>query len=153
MVNDELNSYIDQSVLCWLATSNLQNEPNVSSNEMSTFLGDSHILLANMASPNSMRNIKENPQVCVSFVHVFIQKGFKIKGMAKTIEKHAIYFNDRLLHLTERFQVDYPVKSIIEIEIKEISKIIAPSYYLKPGIIEQEQIKSAMATYKVKPIE
>jgi predicted pyridoxine 5'-phosphate oxidase superfamily flavin-nucleotide-binding protein len=36
MITDDVKKYIDQSVLCWLATSNAQNEPNVSPKEMFT---------------------------------------------------------------------------------------------------------------------
>ncbi|MFK5037181.1 pyridoxamine 5'-phosphate oxidase family protein, partial [Klebsiella pneumoniae] len=71
MITEEVKNYIDKSVLCWLATSNRQNEPNVSPKEIFTYKDDKTLLIANIASPNSIANINENPNVCVSFVDIF----------------------------------------------------------------------------------
>jgi len=82
MISKEVKKYIDESVLCWLATSNSQNEPNVSPKEVFTYKDDKTLLIANIASPGTIGNIKENSKVCVSFVDVFVQKGYKLKGNA-----------------------------------------------------------------------
>ena len=152
MLNSEIKSYIDKSVLCWLATSNSENEPNVSPKEMFTYFGDSTLLIAHLASPNSINNIKDNPKVCVSFVDIFIQKGFKIKGVAKLIDKQDNEFSEKVKPLTDLFTDNFPIKSVIEIAIKKIDCIQAPSYFLYPNTTEQSQIESAMTTYKVKSI-
>jgi len=44
-----------------------------------------HIAVANIASPGTAKNIEANPKVCLTFVHVFAQKGYKIKGQAINI--------------------------------------------------------------------
>ncbi len=76
MLNQEVKKYIDKSVLCWLATSNEDNEPNVSPKEVFTYRDEKTLLIGDIASPNSVKNIKSNPIVCVSFVEIFVQKGF-----------------------------------------------------------------------------
>ena len=63
MFTQEAIKYIDQSVLCWLATSDKDNFPNVSPKEMFTHFEDNKILIANIASPNSVANILENSNV------------------------------------------------------------------------------------------
>jgi predicted pyridoxine 5'-phosphate oxidase superfamily flavin-nucleotide-binding protein len=87
MITNEVKKYIDNSVLCWLATCSKDGEPNVSPKEMFTYKDENTLLIANIASPSSIANIQENPKVCVSFVEVFVQKGFKIKGNAIIIAK------------------------------------------------------------------
>jgi predicted pyridoxine 5'-phosphate oxidase superfamily flavin-nucleotide-binding protein len=64
-------------VLCWLATVDEAGRPNVSPKEIFTAHGDDHLLIAHLASPGSVRNLRARPEVCVSFVDVFVQKGFK----------------------------------------------------------------------------
>ena len=152
MLNSETKSYIDKSILCWLATSDSENEPNVSPKEMFTYFGDNTLLIAHLASPNSINNIKDNPKVCVSFVDIFIQKGFKIKGLARLIDKQDKEFSEKVKPLTDLFTDNFPIKSVIEIDIKKVERIQAPSYFLYPDTTEQSQIESAMTTYKVKPI-
>lgn len=153
MISSEIKKYIDESVLCWLATSNKENEPNVSPKEIFTYKGDRILLIANVASPNSINNIKENSSVCVSFVDVFIQKGYKLKGTAILINKDDNDFKEKVKPLTDLFTDEFPIKSVIEIEIKKVETIQAPSYFLYPDRTEQFQIESAMRTYKVKPID
>ena len=87
MLTPEVKKYINQSVLCWLATASAENVPNVSPKEIFTHLGESHIIIANIASPQTVKNILQNAQVCVSFIEIFIQKGFQIKGTAEVIKK------------------------------------------------------------------
>jgi len=153
MINNEVKNYIDRSVLCWLATSNSENEPNVSPKEIFTWLDDTTVLIANVASPNSVNNIKDNPNVCVSFVDVFIQKGFKLKGIATLVDKADDDFREKVKPLTDLFTDQFPIKGVIEIKVTKVAKIQAPSYFLYPETTEQSQIASAMRTYKVKPIE
>lgn len=149
-MDDLVKNYLDKSVLCWLATSNKANEPNVSPKEVFTYVGDHTILIANIASPASVQNIRENPKVCVSFIDVFIQKGFKIKGVAKLVEKEDVDFEKKEKLLSDLFSADFPIKSIIEVTVEQIESIKAPSYFLNPQVTEQSQMESAMKTYKVK---
>jgi uncharacterized protein len=153
MITHEVKNYIDKSVLCWLATSNRDNEPNVSPKEIFTNKDNKTLLIANIASPNSINNIKENPTVCVSFVDVFVQKGYKLKGTATIIAKNDPTFNEKVKPLTNLFTDAFPIQSIIEIEITKVDIIQAPSYFLYPDRTAQFQIDSAMKTYKVKPAD
>lgn len=150
MFTQEVIKYIEQSVLCWLATSDKDNFPNVSPKEMFTYFGDNKILIANIASPNSIANILENSNVCVSFVDIFVQKGFKIKGQAKIIYKKDADFEIKSKSLTTLFTDKFPISAIIEITVQKVESIIAPSYFLYSETTEERQIKSAMDTYKVK---
>ena len=153
MITDEIKKYIEKSVLCWLATSNRQNEPNVSPKEMFTLYDNKTLLVANIASPNTIENIETNPKVCISFLDIFVQKGFKLKRVAKIIDKTDTGYDEKLKILTDLFTDKFPIRSIIEIDVKTVDKIVAPSYYLYPETTEKSQIESAMMTYKVKPID
>lgn len=148
MLNEEVIKYIAQSVLCWLATSDKDNFPNVSPKEMFTHFEDK-IVIANIASPNSIRNIEENNKVCVSFVDIFIQKGFKVKGQATIIYKNDINFSLKVKPLVNLYSDKFPISAVIEIEVEKVEIIQAPSYFLYPEITEEQQIESALETYKV----
>lgn len=153
MLTPEIKQYIDKSVLCWLATSGNDYMPNVSPKEMFTYLDDNTFLIAHLASPNSIANILENPLVCVSFVDIFIQKGFKIKGTASLSFKKDPDFNVFLKPITDRFGDKFPVKAVICINVEKVQRISAPSYFLFPETTtEESQIASAMKTYRVRPV-
>lgn len=142
-----IKQYINQSVLCWLATSDADNFPNVSPKEMFTFVEEDKLLIANIASPNSVENIKVNNKVCVSFVDVFVQKGFKIKGIARIIDENDVDFETKVGIIKSLFTDKFPIHELIEVEAQKIESIKAPSYLMFPDITEQEQIESAKQTY------
>ncbi|MCF2859523.1 pyridoxamine 5'-phosphate oxidase family protein [Pseudoalteromonas sp. SMS1] len=147
----ELKAYINQSVLCWLATVGEDLMPNVSPKEVFTLANDDTLLIANIASPISERNIYANANVCVSLIDVFEQRGFKLKGSAKVIDIHSELGQSYLKSIREIADESYPVKNIFEVCIESKSKIVAPSYFLFPNTTAESQIKSAMKTYHVSP--
>ncbi|MFI0492249.1 pyridoxamine 5'-phosphate oxidase family protein [Flavobacterium sp.] len=149
MLDETIIKYINQSVLCWLATSDKDNFPNVSPKEMFTYKGNDTLIIANIASPNSINNISENTNVCVSFVDVFVQKGFKIKGLANIIFKNDADFDLKVKPLIALYSDKFPISAVIEIKVQKVESIQAPSYFLFPEIKENQQIESALETYKV----
>lgn len=145
-MNDDVKKYIDQSVLCWLATSSEDNIPNVSPKEIFTYFGDT-IIIANIASPQSLRNIKQNPNVCVSFIDILVQKGFQLKGKATILTKLDYDFSAMEAELLKLTEGKFPFLEIIKIDINSSKPIIAPKYLLYPETTEAEQIESAKKAY------
>ena len=148
-MKDSLLKYIDESVLCWLATSNQENEPNVSPKEMFVLKDPQTLVIANIASPISQKNIQQNPKVCVSMVNIFTQKGLKIKGLAKDIGKNDAAFSMLKNLFKDTLPEAFEIKSFFEIEMQETKEILAPSYVIFPETNEESQIKVAYKTYKI----
>jgi len=150
MLTPDIKKYIDQSVLCWLATVSKDGIPNVSPKEMFTYLDAEHIGIAHIASPNSLRNIKANPNVCVSFVDVFVQKGYKLVGQAEIIKRTHPDFEKKAAKILAMAGTAFPVQALLNIKILKIGTILAPSYMMYPETTtEAAQIKSALKQYKV----
>ena len=148
-MNPEVRKYIESSVLCWLATSTPTGEPNVSPKEVFAAFGDNSIIIANIASPNTVKNIRSNKQVCISFIDVFVQKGYQIKGVASVIESGSPHYHEMEQILLSMTEGKFPFKSITQIEIQRVKPIIAPKYILYPETTEEQQIASALDTYGV----
>ncbi len=149
MLTTEIKKYIDQSVLCWLATSSLDNIPNVSPKEIFTYYKSDSIIIANISSPQTVKNIKQNHNVCISFIDVLIQKGFQLKGKAEILNKSNPEFKkieDLLLKITKG---KFPFSSVTKASITSVKQIIAPRYLLYPETTEEEQIESAKKVYNL----
>lgn len=151
MLTPEARQAIDKSVLCWLATSNSNGQPSVSPKEIFTSHGDNALLIANIASPGSMKNVRMNPYACVSMVDIFTQRGAQFLGTCEIITKS----DDRFAVMAEPLFAlagpDFPFSSLIHITLNSYKEIVAPRYRLFPETTEQEQIESAMRTYGVRP--
>lgn len=145
----EVKEYIDRSVLCWLATVSIENVPNVSPKEIFNYYGIDKIIVANIASPQTVRNIKQNENVCISFIDILIQKGFQIKGKAEIIKKMDSEFLEMEKILAKMTRGKFPFATITKITIEQVKPIIAPKYILYPETTEKQQIESAKMIYKI----
>ncbi len=150
MINSDILDSIDESVLCWLATVSMDGVPNVSPKEIFCWFHD-HFLIANIASPGSVKNIEQNKNVSVSFIDILIQKGFQLKGTAEIIKDTDITFDEfskPLIHLAGDL---YPFKSLIKIKINKTKTIVAPSYTFYPDIPTEQKIRDAKKQYGLIP--
>ena len=153
MFPPELTTTARKSVLCWLATADDQGQPNVSPKEIFTFYDAEYLLIANIASPTSVRNIAANPRVCVSFVDVFVQKGFKVLGTARNFRKRDMDYEKWAAPLSAMAGPRFAIRSVIVIRVTKCEPILAPSYQLYPHeTTEQSQAASAMRAYGVQPL-
>lgn len=139
------------SVLCWLATVDADGQPNVSPKEIWAIADDEHVVVAHIASPLSARNIGQQPQVCLSFVDVFVQKGFKLKGAAHEVCADDPAFDRWAAPLLAKAGQRFVIQSVLVIRVTSVAPIVAPSYRFYPDeTTEALQIASAMQMYGVK---
>ena len=143
----------EQSVLCWLATADEFGQPNVSPKEIFTIVDDEHIVIANIASPHSAKNIRKNEKVCVSFIDVFAQKGFKVFGIASDVKPQATDYKRCVEPLQKMVGDRFPIHSVFLVRATIIEPILAPSYRLYPlETTEASQVRAALETYGVKRV-
>ncbi|MBS9461329.1 pyridoxamine 5'-phosphate oxidase family protein [Flagellimonas sp. 389] len=143
----EIKESINKSVLCWLATVSTKNIPNVSPKEIFRYYGTNKIIIANIASPQTIKNIQQNENVCLSFIDILVQKGFQIKGKARIVVKEDAEFLEMEKAQIEMTCGNFPFETITEITPEQRKPIIAPKYILYPDTTEIEQIKSAKKAY------
>ncbi|WP_378174445.1 pyridoxamine 5'-phosphate oxidase family protein [Aquimarina sp. SS2-1] len=148
-LTSEIKEYMNKSVLCWLATVSADGIPNVSPKEIFNYYEENFIIVANIASPQTVRNIKQNMNVCISFIDILVQKGFQIKGKAEIIGTTHSEFSLMEKVLVQMTGGKFPFASITKIKIEQVKPIIAPKYILYPETTEKEQIESAKKAYEL----
>ncbi|MGC1515090.1 MAG: pyridoxamine 5'-phosphate oxidase family protein [Maribacter sp.] len=145
----EIKQSISESVLCWLATTAEDQMPNVSPKEIFNHFEEDKIIVANIASPQTVRNIRTNAKVCVSFINILSQKGFQLKGEAEIIDKNNGEFLAMETILLKMTGGKFPFKTITKITVRTVKPIIAPRYLLFPETTEKQQIDSALKAYGI----
>ncbi len=151
MLDSDVLRLIDESVLCWLATSSASGQPSVSPKEIFASYNSDSIIIANIASPNSARNIRENGKANVSFVNIFTQKGRQVRGAVQERRRGDDGFEAMERVLVELTGGKLPFKSVFRVIAEDVSEIIAPRYRFFPDTTEQDQVESAMIRYGVQP--
>ncbi len=152
LMNEAVREAARRSVLCWLATVDADGQPNVSPKEIWAVADAEHVVVAHIASPVSARNIAHQPQVCLSFVDVFVQKGFKLKGMAHDVCADDPAFSRWVAPLLTMVGQRFVIRSVLVIRVTSVASIMAPSYRFYPDQTnEASQVDAAMRAYGVRP--
>ncbi len=153
LLNEPIRDAARRSVLCWLATVDADGQPNVSPKEVWSIADDQHVVVAHIASPVTARNIRQQPQVCLSFVDVWVQKGFKLLGTAQEVHADDPAFAAWAAPLLARVGQRFVIHSVLVIRVTSVAAIVAPSYRFFPDeTSEASQIEAAMHTYGVRPM-
>ena len=127
-------------------------QPNVSPKEVWAIADNQHVVVANIASPVTALNIGQQPQVCLSFVDVFLQKGFKLTGSALNVSASDAAFGNWAVSLLPMVGQRFAIHSVMVIRVTSVVAILAPSYRFYPDeTTEAAQIEAAMLTYGVRP--
>ncbi len=117
--------------LSFAATVCPDGTPNLSPKGTTTVWNDEHLIFADIRSPNTVRNLRDNPSIEVNVVDLFVRKGYRFKGRAVLHSQGEIY-EQGLRLLTERgYDMRRElVKTIILIEVEQVAPLISPSYDL-----------------------
>ncbi len=144
----EHNNYI----LCWLATVDDDMLPNVSPKEMFLYDGSSNFYIANIASPNSEKNIQLNNKVCVCILDIFRQVGLQMKGVATVFKPKSTVYKKKVVDFHHKFGTRFNIKSIIHIDIDSTKEMVAPSYLFCPQTTSYDMIEDALKSYRIKDL-
>lgn len=150
LLTPEVRAAAARAVLCWLATADAAGRPNVSPKEAFAVVDDAHLAVANIASPGSAANVAANPHVCVGFVDVFVQKGFKVRGVARDVAPSHPDFARWVAPLRALAGERFPIRSVFVVRATAVEAIVAPSYWLFPDeTTEASQVRAALRAYGV----
>ncbi|WP_020538750.1 pyridoxamine 5'-phosphate oxidase family protein [Lewinella cohaerens] len=149
ILTPEIKISITNSILCWLATTDRDGQPNVSPKEMFMAFGDDRIIIANIASPQTVKNIRQQPLVAVSFIDILVQKGYQLKGKAQVIGRKDAAFAELAALLEVMTGGKFPFATLTLIVIEQVKPIVAPRYLLYPETTEEAQIAAARKQYGI----
>jgi uncharacterized protein len=142
----------EAAVLCWLATVDPDGAPSVSPKEIFAPLGTNRLIIADVASTGSVDNVRAHPPVCVSFIDVFKQKGFKLRGRAEILTPGDDRFADECSVLRALAGEAFPIRHVISVAVERVERIWAPSYAIFPERTDEERMAPVYARYGVRPV-
>jgi predicted pyridoxine 5'-phosphate oxidase superfamily flavin-nucleotide-binding protein len=98
-----------------IATASKDGKPNVSAKGSFRVLDDEHVVFADISSPRTIANLKENPQVSVLVVHPKSMKGCRIWGKGEIIDSGELF--DQMSK--EFAELNLKVKHVVKIKVEE----------------------------------
>ena len=145
----QMRQAIDEAVLCWLATASRDGAPNVSPKEVFGTVGGD-IVIADIASPRSVRNIAGNERVSVAVLDVFAQEGWSFSGRATLVRPGADEFTALAAPLEAMTGGQYVIRSVIRVAVEGAQRIVAPSSWVFPDRPAEVTRAAVLARYGVR---
>lgn len=140
MLNAFAKDIIKTYPLGFVATVTPDGRPNVSPKGTFLVLSEDKIGFADIRSPQTIKNIKYNPEVEVNFVNQFSRKGVRIRGQAKAATKGTDEFQELFID----WKNEWPaladrINAIVTIQISHVKPLTTPPY--DDGVTEEEMVE------------
>ena len=114
-LTEEAKKIISEFGPALIATASKDGKPNVSPKGSFRVLDDEHVVFANLASPRTMANLKENPQLTAIIFDRSTRKGCRIWGRAEILGSGDL-FNSLFAEYEPK---GMKVKSVIKVSVEE----------------------------------
>ena len=142
MITQKIRKLLAEQKLGFVATVSPDGTPNLSPKGTIIAWDENTLAFADIRSPQTMRNLRNNPSIEINVVDPFSRKGFRFKGVAEIISNGEKY--DKIFSHYQKSGVKSPIKSIVLVDVKEVNEILSPLYDL--GFTEDE-IKTRWKKY------
>ncbi len=137
MISQEIKDFLDIQKLGYVATVSSDGKPNISPKGTIIAWTSKILAFADIRSPDTMKNLQNNPFVEINVIDPLLRKGYLFKGQARIIKDNS-QFEEILIHYRKK-GIKSPINAIVLVDVSEVSEVISPLYDM--GISEQE-IKS-----------
>lgn len=150
VLNSESIELLSRAVLCWLATADASGNPSVSPKEIFLVRSEAEILIADIASPRTTRNITQNTRACIAAIDVFEQRGLQVFGSAEVVRAGDPRWEELSPPLIELAGDAFPVRSVIRLSVERVKEIVAPSIWMYPDRDAVEVRSAVLDRYGVR---
>ena len=91
-------------------------KPNVSAKGSLSVLDDEHVLFADIASPRTVTNVRENPQIAIICLDAATRKGCRIWGRGEVLISGEL-FKKTLAEFAGR---NIKVRNVVKVTVEEV---------------------------------
>jgi len=137
MITSEIKNFLKVQKLGYVATVSFDGLPNISPKGTIIAWSSEVLAFADIRSPDTVKNLQNNPNVEINVIDPLLRKGYLFKGVAKLINSGLQY--DEILQYYRDNGITSPINAIILVDLSCISDVTSPLYDM--GISEDE-IKS-----------
>ena len=137
MITSEIKNFLNTQKLGYVATVSSDGLPNISPKGTIIAWASEILAFADIRSPDTVKNLQNNPNVEINVIDPLLRKGYLFKGVARLINSGLQY--DEILQYYRDNGITSPINAIILVDVSYVSDVTSPLYDM--GISEDE-IKS-----------
>ena len=131
----DMQRVVQEQRLGFVATVCPDGAPNLSPKGTTLVWDDDHLVFANIRSPGTIANLRQNASVEINIVDPFVRKGYRFKGIAMILESGDLY--DKAIAFYEKLGSRVIIfREIVIVRVQRAQPIVSPAYDL--GLTEEE---------------
>jgi uncharacterized protein len=116
-INEEAKKAIETARPSLVATASKNGKPNFSAKGSIQVLDDEHITFVDVASPRTIANIRENPQISIICIDYPTRKGCRVWGKAEIFTSGDLFDKVATVMTARRNQ---KVNNVVKVTVEEV---------------------------------
>ena len=131
----DMKRVVDEQRLGFVATVCPDGTPNLSPKGTTAVWDDDHLVFANIRSPGTLANLRQNASVEINVVDPFARRGYRFKGVGTVLESGALY-EEAIAFYKERGSRVSAIREVVMVRVQSAQPIDSPAYDV--GLTEDE---------------
>jgi predicted O-methyltransferase YrrM/predicted pyridoxine 5'-phosphate oxidase superfamily flavin-nucleotide-binding protein len=131
----DMKRVVEKQRLGFFATVCADGTPNVSPKGTTAVWDDDHLIFANIRSPGTLANLRQNPNIEVNVVDPVVRKGYRFKGIASVLDSGDLYDKAMVFYKARGSPLEM-IREIVLIRVHSAQPVTSPAYDL--GLTEDE---------------
>ena len=136
LISSDIRNFVNYQKLGYVATVSADNTPNLSPKGTIIAIDESHLAFADIRSPQTIENLRQNSSIEINVVDPIHRKGFRFKGNGNITDKGK-QFED-ILEQYKKNGIKSKINAIVIVTVDTLHEVTSPSYDL--GITEDELV-------------
>lgn len=145
MISQPMRRIIEENTIGLVATVTPDGFPRVSPKGTMRVLSDARIGFADLRSPDTVRNIKANPAVEVTFIDVFRRIACRLRGTASYIERGSEAYGSLLPQFGTWSVLMERARGLVIVDVTDARMVKSPIYDV--GAQEADLVRQWAAFY------
>ena len=125
---------VSEQKLGFIATVCPDGTPNLSPKGTTEVWDDDHLIFADIRSPGTVANLRQNPAIEINVVDQLVRKGYRFKGTAEVLTEGPVF--EKVLARRRERGAKNPIQGVVLMAVKRALPLISPGYDL--GLTEDE---------------
>jgi uncharacterized protein len=130
VLTEDMKRVVAEQRLGFVATVCPDGTPNLSPKGTTAVWDDEHLVFVDLASPQTIANLRERPAVEVNVVDQVVRKGYRFKGSA-TVHAEGLLFEDAVFrYAADRHDAEYAarVRHVVLVRVEQARPLVSPAY-------------------------
>ena len=130
VLTEDMRRVIAEQRLGFFATVCPDGTPNLSPKGTIAVWDDDHLVFLDLASPQTVENLRANPAIEVNVVDQVVRKGYRFKGTAEVLADGPVFDAVIARYAADRDLADYAgrARHVVLVDVSSAAFLVSPAY-------------------------